>query len=372
MDSYENFIEHLRIIPDMRQERKKRHKLIDILFIALCTILSDGEGFGDMVNFAKTREDWLRQYLELPYGIPSYHTFRRIFLILDPNSLKICLTNWAESLRSMTGGLVIALDGKTIRHSFDTWSGQKSIHVVSAWVTELGISLACEKVDAKSNEIPTALEILDKLSIKGRIITYDALGCQKEIAAKVADKGGDYLLCVKGNQPSLHEDLKDFFDGCGDFKGMEYDYFESTEKGHGRIEERKCWAVEGEAKWLGIDKDWKNVCSMVMITRKRTIREKTTTETIYYITSLKADAEKIATVARSHWAIENSLHWVLDVTMNEDMNRIRKDNAPENLAVLRRIAVSMVNQVKGKMSVRSFIKMAGWDTSLLEIILAGP
>jgi len=369
MDSYEDFIEHLKVVPDVRQKRSKRHKLIDILFIALCTILSDGQGYSDMVLFAASREDWLRKYIELPRGIPSYDTFRRIFLILEPSSLKECLICWAEGLKGMTGGLVIALDGKTIRHSFDTWGGQKPIHLVSAWVTELGISLACEKVDAKSNEIPTALEILDKLSIRGRTITYDAMGCQKEFAAKVIDKGGDYLLCVKRNQPGLHEDLKEFFDTCGDFQGMEYDYFESTEKGHGRIEERRCWTVEGEAKWLGIDKDWKNVRSLVMLNRKRTIRGKTTTETIYYITSLGSDAEKIATAARSHWKIENNLHWVLDVTMNEDMNRIRKDNAPENLAILRRIAVSMVNQVKGKKSVRGSLKLAGWDTSFLERIL---
>ena len=372
MDNYEGFIGYLSIVPDMRQERKKKHKLIDVLFIALCSIISGGEGFSDMVDFADSRVDWLKKYIELPNGIPSYDTFRRIFMILEPNSLKECLANWAESLKSMTGGLTIALDGKTIRHSFDTWSGQKSIHIVSAWVTELGISLACEKVDSKSNEIPTAIEMLDKLSIKGRVITYDALGCQKEIAAKIVDKGGDYLLCVKGNQPTLHEDLKEFFVSCGDFKGMEYDYYECVEKGHGRIENRKCWTVEGEAKWLGIDKDWKNVRTVVKITRERTTKDKTTTETIYYITSLKSDAERIATIARSHWSIENSLHWVLDVTMNEDMNRVRKDHAPENLAVLRRVVVSMVNQVKGKKSVRRLRNLAGLDTSHLEKILAGP
>lgn len=371
MNGCEGFIEHLRVIPDMRVERSKRHKLIDILFIALCTILSGGEGFEDMILFAAHREDWLRKYIELPHGIPSYATFRRVFLVLDPNSLKECLTVWAEGLRSMTEGQVIALDGKTLRHTFDKWSGQKSLHMVNAWVTELGLALGCEKVDAKSNEIPAALDFLEKLSINGRIITLDALGCQKEIAAKIIDKGGDYLLCAKGNQPGLHEDLKRFFDDCGDFEGMEYDYFESLEKGHGRIEERRCWAVEGEAGWLGIDKDWKNVRTMAMIERKRTINGNICTETTYYISSLPANAEKIAVVARLHWGIENSLHWVLDVTMNEDMNRVRKDHAPENLAVLRRIAVSMINQVKGKKSVRSLIKMAGWDTSCLEKILTG-
>lgn len=371
MDEYESFIEHLRVVPDFRAERRKKHRLLDILFIALCTILSGGEGFTDMVAFATHREDWLRKYIELPHGIPSYFTFRRVFQILDPSALKQGLTNWTGSLRSMTGGQVIALDGKTLRHSFDTWSGQKSLHLLNAWVTELGLAIGCEKVETKSNEIPSAVDLIEKLDVKGHIITLDALGCQKDTAAKIIDKKGDYLLCAKGNQPRLYESLKEFFDDCEDFKGIKYDYYESREKAHGRIEERKCWAVEGEAEWLGIDKDWKKVRTIAMISRKRTIRGKSSAETSYYITSLAANAEKIAVVARSHWGVENSLHWVLDVTMNEDMNRVRKDNAPENLAVLRRIAVSMVNQVKGKMSVRSCLKSAGWDTSFLEQILIG-
>lgn len=372
MDSYEGLVGFLGSVPDMRVERGKRHKLIDILFIALCTVLSNGEGFEDMVEFATYREDWLRKYIELPHGIPSYDTFRRGFLILDPNSLKECLLNWAESLRSETEGEIIALDGKTLRHSFDTHSGQKSLHLVNAWITDLGVALGCERVDAKSNEIPAALEFIDRLSIKGRTVTLDALGCQKEIAAKIVDKGGDYLLCAKGNQPGLHDDLKGFFGDCGDFAGIEHDYFESIEKGHGRIEERRCWAVEGEARWLGIDKNWKGVRTIAAIERVRTIKGKRSVETTYYITTHKANAERIAVIARSHWSIENGLHWVLDVTMNEDMNRVRKDNAPENLAVLRRIAVSMINQVKGKRSVRRCLMLAGWDTSFLDKVLVGP
>jgi predicted transposase YbfD/YdcC len=371
MDEYGSFIDHLVVIPDFRQERRKRHKLVDILFIGVSTALSDGEGFQDMVLFAHSHEDWLRKYIELPHGIPSYHTFRRVFQILDPNELKECLANWALSLRKMTDGQVIALDGKTLRHSFDTESGQKPLHLVNAWITELGIAIGCEKVDAKSNEIPSAMDLIDKLSVKGHTVTLDALGCQKEMAAKIIDKGGDYLLCVKKNQPGLYESLKEFFDDCEDFKGIEHDYFESIEKGHGRIEERQCWAVEGEAEWLGIDKDWKKVRTISMIGRKRTIRGKTSEETTYYITSLAANAEKIASIARSHWGIENSLHWRLDVTMNEDMNRVRKDHSPENLAVLRRIAISMMNQVKGKRSVRACLKLAAWDPSFLECVLAG-
>lgn len=372
MDGCESLIGHLSVVPDIRGERGKKHKLIDMLFVALCTILSGGEGFRDMLLFATYRDDWLRKYIELPNGIPSYHTFRRLFLVLDPSSLKECLVSWADSLRDAAKGEIIALDGKTLRHTFDSHSGQKSLHLLNVWITDLGLAIGCERVGAKSNEIPSALEFLEKLSLKGRTVTLDALGCQKDIAAKIVDKGGDYLLCAKGNQAGLHQDLKGFFADCGDFKGVDHSYFESIEKGHGRIETRKCWAVEGEAEWLGIHKRWKNVRTIASIERTRTIKGKSSVETTYYITTLKADAEKIASVARAHWSIENSLHWVLDVTMNEDMNRVRKDNAPENLAVLRRIAVSMVNQVKGKRSVRGCLKLAGWDTSFLEQVLAGP
>lgn len=372
MDDQGNLIQHLSIIPDFRAERRKKHKLLDVLFIALCTILSGGEGFSDMISFATRRKEWLKKYIELPHGIPSYYTFRRIFQILDPNSLKMGLMSWTESLRGETKGQVIALDGKTLRHTFDTWSGQKSLHLLNAWVTELGLAIGCEKVDDKSNEIPVAADMIDKLNVKGHTVTLDALGCQKDIARKIADKGGDYVLCVKGNQPGLCEGLKEFFADCGDFKGIEYDYFESLEKAHGRIEERKCWAVDGEARWLGLDKDWKNVRTIAMIRRKRvTAKGNSKVETTYYITSLAANAERIATIARAHWEVENKLHWVLDVTMNEDMNRIRKHNAPENLAVVRRVAVSMVNQVKGKTSVRGCLKAAGWDSSFLEEILVG-
>jgi len=367
----EELIEYLKLIPDMRAERSKKHKLIDILFIALCSTLSDGEGIGDMLDFAVQQEEWLRKYIELPCGIPSYYTFRRVLQILDPQSLTKGMMSWTESLRSATSGQVIALDGKTLRHSFDTWSGQKSIHLLNAWVTDCGLAIGCEKVSEKSNEIPAAPDLIDKLSIKGHIVTLDAMGCQKVTASKIIEKGGDYLLCAKKNQLGLYTDLKEFFEGCGDFKMLDHDYFESLEKGHGRIEERKCWAVEGEAKWLDLDKEWEKIRTLAMIRRKRAIKGKSSEETSYYISSLEGNAGKIAEAARSHWAIENSLHWVLDVTMNEDMNRIRKDNAPENLAVIRRVAVSMVNQVKGKLSVRRTLKSAARDTAFLEKILVG-
>jgi predicted transposase YbfD/YdcC len=372
MDEFADFFKHFSILPDPRVERGKRHKLIDVLFIGLASMLSDGETFSDMEEFGEIREEWLRKYLELPRGIPSEDTFQRVFAAIDPKAFADCLMNWTEAIQSVVQGQVIALDGKTIRRSFDRWSGKSAVHVVSAWCTDLGLALGHEIVDSKSNEIPAILALLEKLSVKDRTVTIDAMGCQKDIADKITEKGGDYLLCVKGNQPRLQETVKDFFDDCGDFSEVEHDYFETLEKVHGRIETRKCWVVEGETGWQGINKEWKRAQTMVRIEATRKIREKTSTETRYYISSLPGDAEKIALIARSHWGIENGLHWVLDVIMNEDMSRARKDNAAANLATMRRVAINMAKRVKGKSSIRGTFKKAGWNTSFLERIFAGP
>jgi predicted transposase YbfD/YdcC len=372
MKDFAGFSEHFSVIPDPRVERSKLHNLMEVLFIGLCSVLSGGQNFADMKHFGDSKIEWLRKYLELKNGIPSYHTFRSVFMFIDAEAFIDCFTKWTESLKTLTEGSVIALDGKSVRKSFDTWSGKSAIHLVGAWAAEAGIALCHEVVDSKSNEITAIPELLEKLWIKGCIVTMDAMGCQRDVARDIVDRGGDYLLCVKGNQSGLYENLKEFFHDCGDFKGVEHKYYATFEKGHGRIETRRCWAVEGEAEWLGICKDWKNIRTVVMIKRSRKIRGKTSTESSYYITSLPADAKRIAEAARSHWSIENSQHWVLDVIMNEDMSRARTDNAAVNLATLRRIAVNMINLVKGKTSIRGCMKKAGWDTSFLEKILAGP
>lgn len=370
---FEGFIEHFRVLPDFRVDRTKKHNLIDILFIGVCTMVCNGEGFTDMEDFAIAKEDWLRQYLELPGGIPSHDTFRRVFSILDPGVFVACFVAWSQALHEATNGEVIALDGKTIRHSFDKASGQPALHIISAWASANGLALGHVKVDGKSNEITAFPKLLEMLDIKGRTVTMDAMGCQKELAEQIVDKGGDYVLCVKGNQESLHEDVKWFFDECGDFEGIDHTYYESVEKDHGRIEVRKCWAVEDEVKWLGIDKKWKGLRSIAAIQAERIIRGESSKEMRYYISSLPGEAKKIALAAREHWAIENSLHWVLDVTMNEDMSRVRKDNAPENLATLRRIAINMLRKdktpMKGRPSIRRAMKRAGYLNCCLEQIL---
>jgi predicted transposase YbfD/YdcC len=325
--------------------------------------------------FGRAKEKWLRKFLELPFGIPSHDTFRAVISRIDPHKFSECFISWAAAIHEITNGEVIALDGKTLRRSFDKATGQNALHIVSAWATGSGMTLGQVRVDKKSNEITAIPKLLELLEIKGCIVTIDAIGCQKDIAEKIIDKGGDYVLCLKGNQSGLHEDVKWFFEeiersGFGD---LEHRYFESVEKDHGRIEIRKCWMVEADAiTWLGEQGHaWKGLKSLAAIKAERRIDGKIATETRYFISSLTGSAEQLAMAARGHWGIENSLHYVLDVTMNEDKNRIRKDHAPENLAILRKIAINSIKRESSspKSSVRSRIKKAGWDDSYLEKIL---
>jgi predicted transposase YbfD/YdcC len=368
-----DFFVHFSVLPDPRMDRTKKHLLVDILFIAVCTIICGGEGFTDMEIFGEAKEDWLRKYLELPYGIPSHDTFRRLFSILDPQAFGEIFTRWSQALHEATNGEVIALDGKTVRHSFDTFTKQPSIHMVSAWASENGLALGQVRVDEKSNEITAIPRLLEMIDVKGRIITTDAMGCQRDVAKRIVEKKGDYVFCLKGNQESLHDEVKFFFEECqaANYKDVEHRYFDTVEKDHGRIEIRRCWVVEDDAiQWLERQDQWPGLKSVAAIQSERKIRGKTTLETRYFISSLTGSAEKVANAAREHWAIENSLHYVLDVTFNEDKSRIRKDNAPENLVILRRIALNMVKKEQTpKLSVRRKVKTAGWDNSFLERIL---
>jgi len=370
-----DFFQHFSVLPDPRIDRTRRHLLIDILFIAICTIICGGEGFTDMETFGSAKKDWLEQFLELPGGIPSHDTFRAVISRIDPCRFAECFTRWTAAIHELTGGEVIALDGKTIRHSFDTATGQDALHIVSAWATRSGVALGQVRVDEKSNEITAIPKLLEILEIKGCIVTVDAMGCQKDIAGKIIEGGADYVLCLKGNQTGLHEDVKWFFEEIGrsGFGDLAHRYFESVEKDHGRIEIRRCWMVEDDAiAWLGEQGHmWAGLRSLAAIEAERHIGGKITTETRYFISSLTGSAEQLALAARGHWGIENSLHYVLDVTMNEDQNRIRKDNAPENLSILRKIAINSIKREtsSSKASVRIRIKKAAWDNSYLEKVL---
>lgn len=369
------FFVHFGAVPDPRVERTRKHLLIEILFIAVCTLICGGEGFTDMELFGRAKERWLRRFLELRNGIPSHDTFRRVFSLLEPKAFRECFVRWSEALHKATKGEVVALDGKTLRHSFDTAADQPALHTVSAWATANGVCLGQLKVDGKSNEITALPRLLKLLDLKGRVVTLDAMGCQRELAGQIKDAKGDYVMCLKGNQESLHDDVRYFLEQAreANWRGVPYDYCRTVEKGHGRIEVRQCWMVQEVAiEWLARGDAWPGLGSIAAIEAQRHIGDKVTCETRYFISSLTGSAEQLAQAARGHWGIENSLHWVLDVTMGEDDSRIRRDNAPENLATLRRIALNLVKGAKpSKASVRGSLKRAGWDNSFLEAVLVG-
>jgi len=370
-----DFVAYFSILPDPRVDRTKKHRLIDILFIAVCTVICGGETFTDMALFGEAKQEWLRTLLELPHGIPSHDTFGRVFSPLAPQAFGECLLRWSAALHEATKGEVIALDGKTVRHSFDSATGQGALHLVSAWASENGITLGQLKVDGKSNEIRALPALLKLLDVKGCVVTMDAMGCQKELAGQIVAQGGDYVLGLKGNQGSLHEETRYFFEEAKKMKfhDVPYRYHETVEKDHGRIETRRCWMVEETAlEWLAREEQWPGLASVAAVESERRIGKKTTKETRYFISSLQGNVKQLAEAARKHWGIENSLHWVLDVIMNEDQNRIRKDHAPENTALLRRLALNLIKKAKPpKESVRGSIKKAGWDNSFLEAILVG-
>ena len=373
MNDPTDFFVHFSVLDDPRIDRSKTHLLPEILFIAICTIASGGDGFTDMEMFGRAKEDWLRKYLKLPGGIPSHDTFGRVLSAIDPMAFAECFVDWTSALHSATKGEVIALDGKTIRHSFDAATGKKALHMVSAWASENGLALGQVKVDSKSNEIKAIPKLLEMIDISGHIITTDAMGCQREIAGIITEKKGDYVFCLKGNQESLHEEVKYFFDEAkaADFEDVEHSYFESVEKDHGRIEIRRAWVVEDDAiRWLEKEDQWPGLKSIAAIESERRIGGKTTVETRYFISSIAGGAAKLVSAARKHWGIENSLHYVLDVTFNEDASRIRKDHAPENLATLRKIVINLIKRQKNtKASIRSRLRKAAWDNSYLETLL---
>jgi predicted transposase YbfD/YdcC len=373
MSDSPDFVAHFSDLPDPRIERAKRHLLVDILFIAVCTIICGGESFTDMELFGKSKEVWLRQLLTLPHGIPSHDTFGRVFSLLNPQAFGESFLRWTAALHEATQGEVIALDGKTVRHSFDAATGQGALHLISAWASKSGVTLGQQKVEGKSNEITALPTLLKLLDVTGCIVTMDAMGCQKELAGQIVEQGGDYVLGLKGNQGHLHEEVKYFFDEAQrrQFHDVPHDYHATVEKAHGRIEMRRCWLVtEVAMEWLERQNQWPGMASIAALEAERRIGRKVTKETRYFISTLQSSAKQLMEAARTHWKIENSLHWVLDVTLHEDQSRIRKEHAPENLALLRRLALNLIRKAKPpKASVRGSIKKAGWDNSFLEKIL---
>lgn len=368
-----DIFEHFDELEDPRMDRQKRHLLSDIIFIGISSVICGGTNFVDMYDFGCAKEEWLNEHLELPNGIPSHDTFRRVFSLIDPDAFRSCFISWTQALSDTTQGDIIAFDGKTLRRSFDTATGLSAIHVMNAWSCENDICLGQMRVDFKTNEIKAMPALLKLLDIKGSVVTADALNCQKDIAEQIIKSGGDYVLAVKSNQPSLYEDVKLFFeDGLEEDFDVPVGHCESNDWGHGREENRQCWSVSvDKLEWFKHTKDWKGLKSIACVQSTRRTRDNESVENRYFISSL-TNERAIARAVRCHWSVENKCHWVMDVDFSEDACRTRKDHAPENFALLRQTANNLIKKESSKgLSIRRKMKKAAYDTGFLTRILVG-
>ena len=367
--------EYFAPLKDPRVERTKQHLLRDILVIAICAVICGADSWVEVEAFGNAKRKWLRRFLRLPNGIPSHDTFGRVFARLEPAQFQECFLAWVQAISQLTQGQVVAVDGKTLRRSHDRTLGKSAIHMVSAWATANRLVLGQVKVDEKSNEITAIPELLRVLELEGCIVTIDALGCQKDIAQTIVERGGDYVLAVKENQGQLYQDLKDLFAGYQEahFRNVPHDYHRTVNKGHGRIEIRQCWALadSDSLNYLRQRQDWAQLRTLVMVIAERRLGTQTTRETRYYIASIENNAKLALYAARGHWRIENELHWVLDVAFREDDSRVRKDHAPHNFAVLRHIALNLLKQeTTERLGIKAKRLKAGWDEAyLLKILL---
>jgi predicted transposase YbfD/YdcC len=368
-------LESFASLPDPRVDRTPPHKLLDILAMAILGAICGADTWVDVAAFGHAKEAWLRGFLELANGIPSHDTFGRVFARLDAEQFRACFVDWVKAVAQLTEGQVIAIDGKTARRSHDRVAGREAIHMVSAWATENRLVLGQVKVDAKSNEITAIPELLRLLDLRGCIVTIDAMGCQREIAQQIIRQEGDYVLAVKENQAGLYERVQSIFESAerADYAQIEeHDDCRTVEKGHGRIEIRRCWMISDPAQALyaqSLD-FWAGLRSLIKIVSERHVGDQVSTEAHYYITSLLGDARQALHAVRRHWGIENELHWSLDVAFGEDHSRVRKDHAPENLATLRRLALSLLKQERtAKCGLKAKRLMAGWNEAYLLKVL---
>ena len=366
---------HFGSLEDPRIDRQKLHNLTDMVVISICGTICGADSWVAIERFGKAKLSWFQTFLDLPNGIPSHDTFGRVFAALDPEQFANCFMSWVQSLGEQLEGQVVALDGKMLRRSMDTASAKSPMYMVSAWADANRLVLGQLKVDEKSNEITAVPKLLDMLMLERSIVTMDAIGCQKEIAQKVLDNGADYLLAVKGNQKTLARDLRSLFDEAEltSYRHTECEQRQMCEKGHGRIETRRCSVITDPEYLFYLEGlKWPGLRSIVKLEGERKIGDKIETHTRYYISSLPGDAAKTLAAARGHWGIENSLHWVLDIGFREDESRIRQGNAAENMARLRQIALNLLRREKtAKCGIATKRLMAGWDESYLAKVLSG-
>ena len=369
-----NFITHFSIIEDPRIERCKRHALIDILFLSVCAVLSGAEGWEDIEDFGIAKLDWLKKYLPFENGIPKHDTIARVLSRLNPVSIQTCFIAWVNEIARGANADIIAIDGKTARRSFSTKERDNTLHMVSAWSCGHGLVLGQQKVDKKSNEITATPKLLDLLDVKGCTITLDAMGCQHQITEHIVEKGGDYVIALKGNQSQLNEEVKAWFhiSQREKYKTVAYSQYEETDPGHGRIEVRNCLQLEIRQDWLSAKEKWSTIKTVVRVDSQRHIGDKCTTESRYYISSHRLNAERLNHIIRNHWSVENTLHWTLDMTFREDDSRIRRGNAAEVMNAFRKVALNIVKtKTTRKASMKRKLKMAALDDNFRAELLMG-
>ena len=370
-----SILTYFRDLPDPRREtRNKKHRLIDILVVALCGTIAGCQSAVEIAAYGQAKREWLKTFLQLPHGIPSHDTLSRVFQLLDAPKFRDCFVAWVQALHEHTRGQVVPIDGKTLRRSFDSAGGQSALHLVSAWAAENRLVLGAIPVDDKSNEITAIPKLLEILELTGAIVTIDAMGCQKEIAATVRQKEADYVLAVKENHPHLYQDLSDHFDRVLEDEEIlpRARRHVTTEKNRGRMEHRTYIATP-VPEGLRDRAAWRDLTSVGCVVSVVQREGKETVEVRYFISSLKPQAKLLAKAVRSHWTIENGQHWVLDVVFQEDQCRARLDSAAENLALLRRLAMSLMAKEGTKhASLRVKGRTAGWDDDLMaQILTAG-
>ena len=367
---------HFADLPDPRVERSKRHQLLDVVTIAVCAVLCGADTWVAVEAWGKAKLPWLRTWLDLPHGVPSHDTLGRVFAALDPAAFEGCFLGWARDLAAATGGRVVAIDGKTLRRSHDRPAGKEALHLVSAWAGANRLVLGQVAVPDKSSEVEAIPALLDLLEVDGAVVTIDAIGCQTAIARRIRARGADYVLAVKGNQPTLHELAAHHFAvvADGDAAGLAPARHAAVGKGHGRLEVRRCWASDDPEVlgWLDPARAWPALGSVACVEGERRVGGAVTRERRYYLSSLPADPARIAAAVRGHRGIENRLHWVLDVALREDECRVRAGHAAENFAVLRRIALNLLRQDRtAKAGIKAKRLRCGWDDAyLLQVLLA--
>lgn len=357
---------------DPRRAHLRRHRLIDIISIAICAVICGANDWQQVATFGRKRRTWLETILPLPNGVPSHDTFERVFDRLDPQAFQACFHQWVEALATTLGLKHVAIDGKTLRHSGNKLKGWKPLHIVSAWATASQLSLGQVAVAEKSNEITAIPRLLELLDVHGALVTIDAMGCQKEIAKKIVDGGGDYVLAVKDNQPHLLEDIQATLGEAleKDLQGYHADTYETAERGHGR-QERRSYLILVEPEGIRNQEAWEKLRVIGLCTRERVVQGKRSDEVHYFIGSRVMSARKYGQALRGHWGIENNLHWQLDVVFGEDANRVQSRHGAENLALVRRLALGLLKKHPSKESVACKRLAAAMDTDFLEEIIRG-